>query len=456
MTYFADVKFIDRGNPDLVQLNAREFQRMTDLLDSARPTLRRAKDNTVWEGAGRDKYDARLADAGHLLDDLAAAFTIAHDALAGYAPELEKAKNLVREGRVTEGKLADLINSVADAWTSEAKAAEPMRKWEDIRSTTGFFDWVAELGVDVESIRADAERYYDETNTKFSTAKQVEETARARCLADLGRAYEALPDFRADSTEAAAIIAGIPDIAEEATQAASNPNVQLAGTGAKTDYGPSGVAQGAVSPALAAIKAAAAELPGGNVGIPWYQLWERDDSYREEWIRDNQAVIRAAAGKYGLPPDLVAGIAWQEVGGEAYWTDREVFGVRNSEEVDNPKLDPNDDQRSNATSMGPIAVQVRRAAETLGYDPATMTQAQRMEVVEALNDPKQNIFIAASHLADLKQETDFASDATLTQDQYRELAARYNGGPYWESKAAQGYGNGFMTNLPKAQLALGR
>ena len=454
MAYFADVKYIDRSNPDLVELNAREFRRMVDLLDSARPALKRAKDDTIWEGAGRDKYDARLADASGLLDNLANAFQIAHGALTDYWPELEKAKNLVQEGQVTEAKLAALIDSVADAVTDAAKAAEPMRKWEDISNTTGFLDWVAELGIDLDSIKADAQRYYNETNGKFTDAKQVEEAARSRCLAAMNTAYAALPDFRADSREAAAIIDGISAIDREANEASNDPNVQIAGTGEKAEYGPVGIF-GTISPALADIKNATAGLAGGNVTIPWYQLWERDDSYRKEWIHDNRAVIQAAANKYGLPPDLVAGIAWQEVAGEAYWTDREVFGLRNSEEVSNPRLDPNEDGRSNATSMGPIAIQVRRAAETLGYDPATMSQAQRMEVVESLNDPKQNIFIAASHLSDLKQESGFSANENLTPDQYRELAARYNGGPYWEGKAAQGYGDGFMRNLPKAQQALG-
>ncbi|GAA2794069.1 hypothetical protein [Saccharopolyspora taberi] len=453
MTYYEDVKFIDRSTPDLVELNAREFRRMVDLLDSVKPGLKRAKDDTVWEGQGRDKYDARLADADGLVGDLQDGFRLASEALAKYWPELERAKRLVEEGKGTEEKLAELIESVADAWTETAKAAEPMRKWEDISTTGGFFDWIAELGMDVDSIKADAQRLYDATNNKFTSAKRTEETARQACLTGLARAHAALPDFRSNSQEAAAIIEGIDAIDQEAKDAANDPHVRTPGSGAKPGYGPGG-SPAEVSPALAEINAATSKLPGGNVSIPWYQLWERDDEYRQSWIRDNREVIKAAAQKYGLPPDMVAGIAWQEVGGEAYWTDREVYGVRRSEEIGNPHLDPNDDGRSNATSMGPVAIQVRRAAETLGYDPETMSEAQRSEVVEALNDPKKNIFIAASHLSDLKQETDFHDKETLTPAQYQELAARYNGGPYWDEKQAKNYGEGFMKNLPKAQESL--
>ncbi|WP_232376650.1 hypothetical protein [Amycolatopsis aidingensis] len=448
------MKYIERSGPEFVELNAREFQRMVDLLDSVRPVLRRAKDDLVWEGAGREKYDLRIADANGLLDNLAHAFELAHRALAGYWPELERAKRLVDEGQVTEAKLAELVDSVAYAFTATAQAAEPMRKWEDIRGTTGVLDWIAELGMDLDSIRADAERYYNETKSKFTAAKQVEEEARATCLDALNTAYTTLPDFRADSADAAAIIGGISAIGKEADDASGDPNVQLSGTGEKPGYGPGGFSDG-TSPALAEIKAAAAELPGGNVTIPWYQGWETDDSYRAEWVRDNREVISAAAEKYGLPRDLVAGIAWQEVAGEAYWLDYGVLGLRMREEAENPGLDPNDDRRSNATSMGPIAIQVRRAAETLGYDPATMSPAQRMEIVEALNDPKQNIFVAAAHLSDLKQQSGFGDSENMTAEEYRELAARYNGGPYWEGKAAQGYGDGFMENLGKAKEALG-
>ncbi|WP_406104652.1 hypothetical protein OG698_21015 [Streptomyces sp. NBC_01003] len=42
----------------------------------------------------------------------------------------------------------------------------------------------------------------------------------------------------------------------------------------------------------------------------------------------------------------------------------------------------------------------------------------------------------------------------MTPDQYQELAARYNGGPYRESDGAQAYGRGFNNNLDEARNAL--
>jgi hypothetical protein len=41
------------------------------------------------------------------------------------------------------------------------------------------------------------------------------------------------------------------------------------------------------------------------------------------------------------------------------------------------------------TSMGPRAIQVRRAAEVLGYDPHNLTDMQRSVIVDAVKDPRR-------------------------------------------------------------------
>ncbi|MFI1760879.1 hypothetical protein ACH41H_02215 [Streptomyces sp. NPDC020800] len=106
--------------------------------------------------------------------------------------------------------------------------------------------------------------------------------------------------------------------------------------------------------------------------------------------------------------------------------------------------------------MGPIAIQVRRGAEVLGYDPDRLTDQQRSMVEESLQDPAQNIFIASEYLAQLKAESEFAQVPAeeMTPAQYQELASRYNGGPYWQSSHAQAYGSGFMNHLNDARSAL--
>jgi hypothetical protein len=56
----------------------------------------------------------------------------------------------------------------------------------------------------------------------------------------------------------------------------------------------------------------------------------------------------------------------------------------------------------------------------------------------------------------LKEESGFADVPAeeMTREQRKELAARYNGGPYWQNEQAQGYGRGFDTNLDEARSAL--
>lgn len=66
-----------------------------------------------------------------------------------------------------------------------------------------------------------------------------------------------------------------------------------------------------------------------------------------------------------------------------------------------------------------------------------------------VQNPSQQI------MAGRKQETDSKNAETMTPEQYQELAARYNGGPYWQSSDAQGYGRAFTGKLPQARQALG-
>lgn len=108
------------------------------------------------------------------------------------------------------------------------------------------------------------------------------------------------------------------------------------------------------------------------------------------------------------------------------------------------------------TSMGPIAIQIRRSAEVLGYDPENMTQAQRDKVEKATQDPATNVYVASEYLAQLKAESSFAGVPAdqMTPAQYQELAARYNGGPGWQTDDAQAYGRGFGYNLDQARQAL--
>jgi hypothetical protein len=215
-----------------------------------------------------------------------------------------------------------------------------------------------------------------------------------------------------------------------------------ADAGAESGAGGGG---GAVSEALRAIRGRLAELPEGEGNHYWLRSESDDD--RVAYISANKRLIVAAAEDCGLSPEMLAGIAWQEIGGAPRVVDDVAYEVR--------KVLPGTDH-PDKTSMGPLAVQVRRAAEVLGYDPEDLAGAQRKAVVEAVREPRQNIFIAARYLAHLKAGSPYADvpSERMTRAQMRDLAARYNGGPYYEVEAAQAYGRAFAGNLDKAVRAL--
>ncbi|MGX1267563.1 hypothetical protein [Streptomyces phaeoluteigriseus] len=282
--------------------------------------------------------------------------------------------------------------------------------------------------------------------------------ARDTCTAALDKAYKALPDFRGgDFVDAAGLIDAIPALRAEAAEAGGDPLTRLPGSGAKAEFSaPVGTSD--VSPSLLDIRMRLTGLPEATDA---YWAVPRSAEERREWITANKDIVTAAAQRSGLPADMVAGIAWQEVGGQWGWMDDGVDTIRGLARdgwlPDTPENLPSRLGGSpDETSFGPIAIQVRRAAEVLGYDPANLTEGQRDTIEASLQDPGQNIFIASEYLAMLKEESDFADVPAdeMTREQRQELAARYNGGPYWQDEKAQAYGRGFDRNLDDARSAL--
>jgi hypothetical protein len=334
-----------------------------------------------------------------------------------------------------------------------------MRQWEDMRATTGVLDFFAELTMDVDDIRDEADRLHDAAGGNFHLAKVCEKEARDVCVHGLKQAYDLLPDFRVRIDERVDLHAVIPAMRSEASEARSNPLTGLPGSGPKQDF-VAPVGDALVSPTLQNIRTQLSGLPGATDS---YWSPPSSDQERKEWISANKEIIEAAAKNAGLPADVVAGIAWNEIGGQPGVLDDITDTVR--EQADAPwGLSPVSPENlpwrlagsPDETSFGPIAIQVRRGAEVLGYDPANLTEHQRAVVEESLQDPGQNIFIAGEYLAQLKAESEFADvpPEEMTPAHYQELAARYNGGPYWEESKAQGYGNRLVDNLDNAREAL--
>lgn len=445
MTYYAEVKFLEEYNPRLVERNAEEFERMHKLLGSVTGPTRRAG-RLHWTSESRAHYDARLRDVDGLVTGLMDGFVTASKALSRYAKAVTTAQWHLGIGKQCQERLAAVIARVATPITAEAKAAEPMRQWEDLRATTGFFDWLAELAADVDSIRSQADRLHDQAANAFGRAQQAEQSARAAALNELREAHEFIPVFRSRFKDAASLLDRVDALRAEVAQAAGrDPNIQLPGSGRKVDFFPSAGGDALISAPLLRIMKLCQQLPSGKDNNYW--LPSNSDENRRKWISANKEIIKAAASENGLPPDMIAGIAWEEVEGDPGVLDDGAIALR----------DLGMGKNADETSMGPMSIQIRRAAEVLGYDPHHLSSDQRDQVVAAVKDPAQNIFITSRYLSQLKAESDFPDvpAGQMTSAQYQQLAARYNGGPYWQSDAAQDYGRSFMMNLDDARKSLG-
>lgn len=452
-----DVEFLEGCNPPLVERNADEFKRLHKMLVAIDPSAERAEKHTQWKSEGSQHYEARLAEGRKLINRLAEGYAKAASALYSYVYALETAKAHYSNGKANERALANLIHTKGTAVTREAQQAEPMRQWEDMRATTGVMDFFAELTMDVDDIRDEANRLHDAAGGDFYLAKITEQEARELCVHQLKQAYDLLPDFRMGFIRRIDIASAIAELQREAAEARANPLTRLPGSGPKQDYYPT-AGNDLVSPTLRDIRLQVAHLPGAKDSY-WSPPSNAEE--RAEWITANKEIINAAARNAGLPPDMVAGIAWQEIGGQPGILDDLTDTIR---EQANSPLSPVIPENlpwrlggdPDNTSFGPIAIQVRRGAEVLGYDPDSLSEHQRNTVEESLQDPAQNIFIASEYLAQLKAESGFADVPAeeMTPEQYQELAARYNGGPYWQTDDAQAYGRGFTNNLDEARNAL--
>jgi hypothetical protein len=141
-------------------------------------------------------------------------------------------------------------------------------------------------------------------------------------------------------------------------------------------------------------------------------------AFKRNWVHGHRHAIRAAADRFDLPRTLVAGVAYTEVGGDPEEIDPVAYALRSGSDRDR-------------TSIGPLGVQFRRAAESLGYGPVErITASQRRAIYSSLLHADTNIAIAAKHLADLR-DRDFRGTHgyQLTRDQIEIIASRYNRGP---------------------------
>ena len=144
------------------------------------------------------------------------------------------------------------------------------------------------------------------------------------------------------------------------------------------------------------------------------------EKYCEEWITAYREVIKKAADLCDIPPELLAGIAWIEVGGMHTFMDHVAYNVRNA----------TDEEKAVLTSFGDLSMQVRRVAEVLRVNINNLSEKEKKLLIDTVSEAPMQIFLAAQHLSDLKN-IDFPdkTGAELTVDDIKVIASRYNIGP---------------------------
>ena len=153
--------------------------------------------------------------------------------------------------------------------------------------------------------------------------------------------------------------------------------------------------------------------------------------FKSQWVTGYKDVINDAAKRYDVPPVLLAGVCFTEVAGDPLWIDEVAYQVRKFDHLADPVLEPlTITEKPEKTSFGNVSMQVRRAAETVGLKYSDVEPQQERDLINMLKNPKENIFLAARHLAQLRN-IDFKGIAAdkLTMEQIEIIATRYNRGP---------------------------
>jgi hypothetical protein len=173
-------------------------------------------------------------------------------------------------------------------------------------------------------------------------------------------------------------------------------------------------------------------------------------SFKQQWVSGYRDAIIAAAERFDIPPELLAGVAYNEVAGDPLSVDDAAYAAR-------PR--GNGPDQRDRTSFGNVSIQVRRASESLGYGDSTrLSDFQRRSLISSLKDPEANIFIVAKHLSDIRDQHYPYMSGGYTYEQIVGIGTRYNRGPnLTESQVAQNdsYGMSIATRLPSLRRMIG-
>ncbi|WP_163832321.1 PAAR domain-containing protein [Spartinivicinus ruber] len=116
--------------------------------------------------------------------------------------------------------------------------------------------------------------------------------------------------------------------------------------------------------------------------------------FKNSWVKDNKTGITLSARRHNIMPEVIAGIAWSEVGGDAGLLNIVGHEVRSMTEWLEITRAPE------KTSFGDVEIQIRRVAETARVDKK-LTYCNRVDVIKLLNNEQVNIAVVTKYLADM-------------------------------------------------------
>ncbi|MCX4026932.1 PAAR domain-containing protein [Endozoicomonas sp. SM1973] len=116
--------------------------------------------------------------------------------------------------------------------------------------------------------------------------------------------------------------------------------------------------------------------------------------FKNTWVKDNKTGITLSARRHNIMPEVIAGIAWSEAGGDAGLLNIVGHEVRSMTEWLEITRAPE------KTSFGDVEIQIRRVAETGGVDKK-LTYCNRVDVINLLKNEQVNIAVVTKYLADM-------------------------------------------------------
>lgn len=218
MAYRDAAAYIEKMKPDHVAAVSEECRQTKQAIHGVVKTLFGLVGRVTWHADAADLYQRRLKETVELLEGLHDGFEKAGSAIAQYAEAQRQAQTRLAAGTTAEHRLRDLIAPIAATQSWCVSSADALRQWNDLRSSTGVLDRLAELPVAdaIERVRADANRLWNEATTAYDDAIRIESTARARAVGELAAAYRLLPDFRTDSSLSETVVRKTPGLVDTA------------------------------------------------------------------------------------------------------------------------------------------------------------------------------------------------------------------------------------------------